>query len=45
MEKISVFFEKLYNEVGQEGIEDVERYINLFKKIGNEMKEEGEKTC
>ena len=45
MEKISVFFEKLYNEVGQEGIEDVERYINLFKKIGKEMKEEGETTC
>lgn len=45
MEKISVFFEKLYNEVGQEGIKDVERYINIFKKIGKEMKEEGENTC
>ena len=42
MEKISVFFEKLYNEVGQEGIENIERYIEVCKKIGQEMKEERE---
>lgn len=45
MEKISYFFEKLYAEVGQEGMDDIERYIQIFKKIGKEMKEECECEC
>lgn len=45
MEKISCFFERLYSEVGQEGMDDIERYIQVFKKIGKEMKEECECKC
>ena len=42
MEKISYFFEKLFKEIGQEGIDNIERYIAICKKIGYELKEMGE---
>lgn len=40
MEKISLFCEKLFNEIGQEGVDNIDRYINICKRIGLEMKEE-----
>ena len=40
MEKISLFCEKLFNEIGQEGVDNIDRYINICKRIGSEMKEE-----
>ena len=43
MSKISYFFEELFNEIGQEGIENIERYISIAKKIGLKMKEESGK--
>ena len=42
MEKISYFFEKLFDEIGQEGMDNLERYISISKKIGYELKEKGE---
>ena len=42
MEKISYFFEELFDEIGQEGILNLERYISVAKKIGQKMKEESE---
>ena len=43
MSKITTFFERLFKEIGQEGIENIERYIEVAKKIGLEMK--GENAC
>ena len=43
MGKIATFFERLFVEIGQEGIENIERYIEVAKKIGLEMK--GENAC
>ena len=45
MSKISYFFEELFDEIGQEGIENIERYIGIAKKIVSKMKEESEKGC
>ena len=45
MSKITTFFERLFNEIGQEGIENIERYIEVAKRIGLEMKREGENAC
>ena len=45
MGKITTFFERLFKEIGQEGIDNIERYIEIAKKIGFEMKMEGEHTC
>ena len=45
MGKIATFFERLFVEIGQEGIENIERYIEVAKKIGLEMKMEGENAC
>ena len=45
MSKITTFFERLFVEIGQEGIENIERYIEVAKKIGLEMKMEGENAC
>ena len=41
MVKISIFFERLFNEIGHEGIENIEKYIEVAKRIGIEMKKEG----
>ena len=43
MSKITTFFERLFKEIGREGIENIERYIEVAKKIGLEMK--GENAC
>ena len=43
MSKISYFFEELFDEIGQEGIENIERYIGIAKKIGLKMKDESGK--
>ena len=40
MDQVSIFFERLFNEVGQEGIDNIQKYIDIAKKIGKEMKEE-----
>lgn len=45
MSKIVGFFEKLFKEIGQEGIDNIERYIAIGKKIGEEMKRECECKC
>ena len=42
-EELTARFE-LYNKI-QEGMDDIERYIQIFKKIGKEMKEECECEC
>ena len=34
---------ELFDEIGQEGIENIERYISIAKKIGLKMKEESGK--
>lgn len=45
MSKISYFFEKLFDEIGEEGIENIERYIAIAKKIGSQMRKESEYEC
>lgn len=43
--KITFFFEKLFEEIGQEGVDNIERYIDIAKKIGMQMKMESEKDA
>ena len=43
--KITFFFEKLFEEIGQEGVDNIERYIDIAKKIGLQMKMESEKDA
>ena len=43
--KITFFFEKLFEEIGQEGVDNIERYIDIAKKIGMQMKMENEKDA
>lgn len=43
--KITFFFEKLFEEIGQEGVDNIERYIDIAKKIGVQMKMESEKDA
>ena len=45
MDRIVLFFERLFEEVGQEGMENIHKYINVAKKIGKEMKAKGECIC
>jgi len=45
MDKITMFFEKLFKKIGQEGIDNIEKYIAIAKEIGEEMKKEGECKC
>ena len=43
--KTTFFFEKLFEEIGQEGVDNIERYIDIAKKIGMQMKMESEKDA
>lgn len=43
--KVSEFFERLFKEIGQEGIENLEKYLKIGKRIGEEMKGECEVKC
>lgn len=45
MGKITIFFEKLFEQVGQEGIDNIYRYISIAKEISQEMKKECEFKC
>ena len=45
MSKIMYFFEKLFDEIGQEGIDNIERYIAIGKNIALELKKESECKC
>lgn len=38
--KVSEFFKRLYDEIGQEGIENLEKYLEIGKRISEEMKGE-----
>ena len=40
LSKVSEFFARLINEIGQEGIENLERYLTIGRRIGQEMKGE-----
>ena len=41
--KVSEFFERLCEAIGQEGVENLEKYLEISKKIGREMKGECDK--
>ena len=45
MDKVVLFFERLFEEVGQEGMDNITKYIEIAKRIGKEMKEKGECIC
>ena len=45
MDKVVLFFERLFEEVGQEGMDNITKYIEIAKRIGKKMKEKGECIC
>lgn len=42
MDKITEFFERLYLEIGREGLEKLSYYFSVARKIGAEIKRESE---
>ena len=43
MDKITDFFERLFLEIGEEGMVNLSRYFSIAKKISSEMKKESER--
>ena len=44
MDKITEFFERLYLEIGKEGIEQLSYYFSVARRIGSEIKRESERN-
>ena len=45
MDKITIFFERLFLELGVEGMANLSRYFSIAKKISKELKRESEQNA
>lgn len=45
MEKMTLFFERLFEAIGPEGVENLQNYLDIAKQIGENLKKECEIKC